>query len=400
MNPDFSHLQPYPFEKLRALLQGIEPPADKPVIALSVGEPKHPAPQFVLDTLTDALRSLETYPATRGSDALRQAIADWLIARYALSGDAAALAERHVLPVNGTREALFAIAQCVLDRSDSRRPSVLMPNPFYQIYEGAALLAGCRPAFYSIDGEADDCIHAIDESLWQESQLLYLCNPGNPTGAVLSLDALQALIEKAQRHDVILVSDECYSEVYREDAGPPPGLLQAAATMGLTDYRHCLVFHSLSKRSNLPGLRSGFVAGDASLLEQFLLYRTYHGCSMPPPIQAASVAAWRDEEHVKANRALYDHKYKLVTDRLATTLPMSIPAAGFYLWPQIDSVSDTELTQRLLREQAIRVLPGSYLARSIDGHNPGANHLRMALVAPVDDCVDASDRIIELLSGL
>lgn len=396
MNTELDLLQPYPFEKLRDLLAGTQAAAKSP-ISLSVGEPKHPAPDAVLDTLVKTLRGVETYPSTRGIPELRKAIAEWLCRRFSLPA-ADTLAEQHILPVNGTREGLFAIAQCLVDRKDKHR-SVLMPNPFYQIYEGAALLAGATPDFYTIDHDADANLDAIDDSQWQQCQMIYICTPGNPTGSVLSEKALQALIEKSAKHDFVIVSDECYSEIYREAAGAPCGLLQAAGSMGLTDYKRCLVFHSLSKRSNLPGLRSGFVAGDAALIKQFLTYRTYQGCSMSEPVQRASIVAWQDEKHVISNRQAYDEKYSAVHSILGRSLQLMTPAAGFYLWPEL-AVDDQRFTQQLLAEHNVRVVPGSYLAREVAGRaNPGKNYIRLALVAPIDDCVEAANRLVDCLSN-
>jgi len=390
-NPELSLLQPYPFEKLRSLLQGIAP-AEKTPISLSVGEPKHAAPQFVFDALNESMRSLEKYPSTRGSDEFRDAIAMWLGRRFNLR-NTDQLAAKHILPVNGTREGLFAIGQCVLDRQAQSR-SVLMPNPFYQIYEGAALLAGCKPVFYSIDENADENLAGISEEQLQDAQMIYICTPGNPTGAVNSMAALQRLINLADEHDFVIVSDECYSEIYRSDAGQPCGLLQAAQAMGRDDYKRCLVFHSLSKRSNLPGLRSGFVAGDENIIEKFTAYRTYHGCSMSGAVQSASIAAWSDEQHVTENRTAYDAKYKAVTDILKNTLSVNVPPAGFYLWPELP-LDDQTLTQRLLAEENVRAVPGSYLARAAypGNGNPGYKRLRLALVAPLDDCIEAAHRI-------
>ncbi len=393
MNPELDLLQPYPFEKLRVLLDGITP-ADKPRIALSVGEPKHDAPQFVLDAMIEKLRGVENYPGTRGTPDLRNSIANWLCTRFSLN-DAEQLAAQHILPVNGTREALFAIAQCVLDRSKDAR-DVLMPNPFYQIYEGATLLAGCKPVFYNISANADDDIQAISDKQFASCQLFYLCNPGNPTGSVLSPESLRYLIAKAQEHNFYIVSDECYSEIYRESAGPPTGLLAAANAMGNSSYKHCLVFHSLSKRSNLPGLRSGFIAGDPQIIEQFLLYRTYHGCSMSPPVQHASAVAWQDEAHVKSNRQAYDKKYDTVLGMLDPVVPVSKPDAGFYLWLNLP-MDDKHFTQALLRDQNVAVVPGSYLGREVNGVNPGDNHVRLALVAKIDECVEATQRIIDVI---
>lgn len=400
MNPELKLLQPYPFEKLHALLEGISP-ATLPPVSLSVGEPKHSAPQFVLDALCDAIRAVEQYPSTKGSNQLRQSIAEWLARRFQLSGaDTESLANKHVLPVNGTREGLFAIAQCVLDRTQSRR-SVLMPNPFYQIYEGAALLAGCHPTFYAISEDADANIDALSDKQLDEAQMIYICSPGNPTGAVISQAAMQRLIAKAQQHDFVIISDECYSEIYREELGAPCGLLQAAHAMGHTGYERCLAFQSLSKRSNLPGLRSGFVAGDAALIAQFVKYRTYHGSAMPGAVQQASIAAWSDESHVAQNRAAYDSKYSAVVDILGRHLDITTPPAGFYLWPELP-VDDQLFTQRLLAEQNVRVVPGSYLARaSSNGQsNPGLNRLRLALVAPLEDCITAANRITHCLTSL
>ncbi|MCL4141137.1 UNVERIFIED_CONTAM: hypothetical protein GTU68_019983 [Idotea baltica] len=395
MNPELALLQPYPFEKLRVLLDGITP-ANKSYIALSVGEPKHDAPQFVLDALIENLRGVQTYPSTRGTEALRQSIANWLCQRFQLSG-AEQLASSHILPVNGTREALFAIAQCVLDRT-AKHKDVLMPNPFYQIYEGAVLLAGCKPAFYNISADGDNDINAISDEQFASCQLFYLCNPGNPTGSVLSKAALTRLIEIAQEHDFLIVSDECYSEIYRESAGAPTGLLQAAHAMGNTAYDHCLVFHSLSKRSNLPGMRSGFVAGDKNVISQFLQYRTYHGCSMAPPVQHASTIAWQDEKHVQENRRAYDEKYGAVLKLLKPVMQVEKPDAGFYLWPTLP-VDDTVFTQQALREQNVALVPGSYLGREVDGINPGGMHVRLALVAQLDECIEAATRLVSVLDA-
>ena len=303
-----------------------------------------------------------------------------------------------MLPVNGTREGLFAIAQCLVDRTAAHR-DVLMPNPFYQIYEGAALLAGGRPAFYAIGEDADADLEAIDEASWERCRMIYVCTPGNPTGATLSSEALGRLVERAHRHDFVVVSDECYGEIYRESAGAPCGLLEAARRAGVDDYARCLSFHSLSKRSNLPGLRSGFVAGDATLIERFLTYRTYHGCSLGAPVQAASIAAWDDEAHVVANRAAYDAKYADVIERLSPAIALAAPPGGFYLWPELDT-DDEALARRLLAEGNVRVVPGSYLARdpgARSGGNPGRGRLRLALVASPEDCGAAATRIAEIL---
>ena len=398
MNPDLSRLQPYPFERLAELNAGVVPPVDRQPIRLSIGEPKHTTPAFIAETVISHLHGLSQYPLTRGQPALREAIADWLTRRFTLPGGSIDPAQQ-VLPVNGTREALFAIAQAVVDRG--RDPVVLMPNPFYQIYEGAALLAGAEPVFMNTTaatGYLPDFSQVAD-AVWQHAQLVYICSPGNPTGAVMGLPALQELIELAERHDFVIASDECYSELYFDEAAPPPGLLQAAAAMGREDYRRCLVFHSLSKRSNAPGLRSGFVAGDRDLIAAFLRYRTYHGCAMPPATQAASTLAWQDEAHVIANRVLYREKFSAVVDILGPLLDVRIPAGGFYLWP-VSPVDDCRFARGLLQEQNVAVLPGSFLSRTHAGINPGENHVRMALVAPLDDCIEAAQRIRAYLAGL
>jgi len=391
MNPNLSRLHPYPFERMAKLYAGVKPPGTLQTIRLSIGEPKHPTPGFISEALIEHLHGLSLYPSTRGNDALRQSICDWLVKRFALSADSLDPGQ-HVLPVNGTREALFAIAQCLVDRD--RNPLVLMPNPFYQIYEGAALLAGAEP--YFINTTADNGylpdFDAIPDSVWKRCQLLYLCSPGNPTGQVIDTETMQKLITKAEQHDFVIVSDECYSEIYHDEATPPPGLLTAAAAMGNDSYEHCLVFHSLSKRSNAPGLRSGFVAGDAQLIEAFFRYRTYHGCAMPPPTQDASIRAWQDERHVAENRRLYREKFTAVADILSPALPLDIPPASFYLWPQTP-IDDQEFSRRLYEAQNVIVLPGSYLSRNTEAGNPGSRHVRMALVAPLDECIEAAERI-------
>lgn len=391
MNPDLLKLQPYPFEKLARLKAGVTPPAGLPHIALSIGEPKHPAPAFVTEELIHHLHGLSNYPTTKGEASLRIAITNWLSNRFQLP-TASIDPEQHVLPVNGTREALFAFAQAVIDRTQS--PLVVMPNPFYQIYEGAAFLAGAKPYFLNTTqatGYQPD-FAAVPESVWRRCQLLYLCTPGNPTGRVLDQPTLQALIRLAEKYDFIIASDECYSELYPDENAPPVGLLQAAAAMGHNDYRRCVVFHSLSKRSNLPGMRSGFVAGDAAILERFLAYRTYHGCALPPYHQAASKLAWSDETHVRENRAIYRRKFDQVLAILAGVLDVDRPDAGFYLWPRTP-IDDAEFARRLFAAQNVTVLPGSYLSREAHGINPGAGHVRLALVAPPEECAEAAERI-------
>ncbi|MFO7953692.1 succinyldiaminopimelate transaminase [Thioalkalivibrio sp.] len=392
MNPRLDRLQPYPFERLRRLFADLQPPTDGEPIALSIGEPRHALPDFVEPVLRASLQGFNHYPTTRGEPALRETIAAWLQRRFDLAN---VDAERQILPVSGTREALFAIAQAVV--ADKPGARVLMPNPFYQIYEGAALLAGAEPAFYDLapeNGYLPD-FSAIDAATWEGVQLVYICNPGNPAGACMSEAAMQDLIRLAERHDFIIAADECYSEIYHPDAEPPAGLLGAAARMGNTTFERCIVFHSLSKRSNLPGLRSGFVAGNAELLGSFALYRTYHGCTLPPPTQAVSRAAWSDEAHVAENRALYAEKFAAVVPILEPVLDVRTPAAGFYLWPRVPDGDDEGFARRLYSEAGVTVLPGRYLSRTAPhtGHNPGAGHVRMALVAEPASCTEAAERI-------
>jgi N-succinyldiaminopimelate aminotransferase len=396
MNPDLLVLQPYPFERLRQLFADLAPAAGKSAIALSIGEPRHPSPDFVLKVIADNLPRLANYPSTAGIPELGQAVANWLQRRFSLI----AIDPLHqILPVSGTREALFAFAQAVVDRS--RDALVMSPNPFYQIYEGAALLAGAQPVFINCTADTGFLpdFASISEQQWQQCQLLYLCSPGNPTGAVMPLAQLQSLIRLAQEHDFVIASDECYSEIYFDEANPPPGLLQACAAMGDSDYRNCVVFHSLSKRSNLPGLRSGFVAGDTEILRRFLQYRTYHGCAMPVHHQLGSIAAWSDEVHVQANRQLYRDKFTAVLEILDGQLEVTAPDAGFYLWPKTP-ISDTELARQLFAREHVTVLPGSFLARPAHGLNPGANRLRMALVAEPEQCIEAAQRIVHCLDSL
>ena len=391
MNPALGLLQPYPFEKLSQLKAGLTPPSDRTPLALYIGEPRHPTPALITEALIAHLHGLCVYPTTRGQPALRETIARWLSARFALPAGLLD-PERHILPVNGTREALFALAQAVVD--PGRSPLVLMPNPFYQIYEGAALLAGAQPHFLPCRPEHGFIpdFEAVDAATWDRCQLLYICSPGNPSGALLDLPTLTRLIELAQTHDFVIAADECYAELYLDESAPPPGLLQAAAAMGNQAFKHCICFHSLSKRSNAPGLRSGFVAGDADLIERFFQYRTYHGCAMPLPTQSASAAAWSDEAHVRANRALYREKFAAVVRILDPVLPVTAPPAGFYLWPHTP-IPDTEFVRRLFAEEAVTLLPGSFLSRTVDGYNPGADRVRLALVPPLDECIEAAWRI-------
>mgnify|MGYP001822304597 FL=1 len=396
MNSNLDQLQPYPFEKLRQLFEDLTPPQDKAPIALSIGEPRHPSPAFVLEAVSDNLQRLANYPSTAGLPELRQTIASWLERRFQLP---AVDADTQVLPVNGTREALFALAQAVVNGEPDAL--VMSPNPFYQIYEGAALLAGAQPHFINCTAQTGFLpdFDAVSSEQWRRCQLLYICNPGNPTGAVLDLPQLQQLIALAREHDFVIASDECYSEIYCDEASPPPGLLQASAAMGDPQYRNCVVFHSLSKRSNLPGLRSGFVAGDSAILQDFLLYRTYHGCAMPLHHQLASIAAWQDETHVVANRDLYRAKFSAVLKQLQGHMAVSAPQAGFYLWPQTP-ISDTEFARRVYAQEHVTVLPGRFLARNANGINPGENRIRMALVAEPQQCVEAARRMVRCLAGM
>jgi len=399
MNQDLSLLQPYPFEKLAQLKQGSQPPEHLDHIALSIGEPRHPSPQFVVENLIQHLHQLSIYPSTRGNNELREAIAVWLAMRFNIEQKLID-PEINLLPVSGTREALFAIAQCVVDRRASN-PLVFMPNPFYQIYEGAAVLAGASPGYL-------DCVPAngllpdlerISAQQWADCQMIYVCNPGNPTGTVMSTQYLQQLIDLAHQYDFVIASDECYSEIFFDEDNPPQGLLGAAAEMGNDSFRHCLAFHSLSKRSNLPGLRSGFVAGDARIVKKFLLYRTYHGCAMSIPNQIASIAAWNDERHVEENRRLYTQKFNAVLEILSPVMDVKQSDASFYLWAKTP-INEEEFAQRLFAEQQVTVLPGSYLSRTIDGINPGEGRIRMALVAEVDECIEAAKRIRSLIESL
>ena len=390
MNSALKQLQPYPFEKLRALLAGVQP-AELPAIALSIGEPKHRSPEFVAAALAANLDQLAVYPTTLGLPALREAIASWCERRFAVPGgwlDAA----KHILPVNGTREALFAFTQAVVNRSDDAL--VVSPNPFYQIYEGAALLAGAQPHYLPCLAEHgfNPDFDAVSPEVWQRCQILFLCSPGNPTGALIPLATLEKLIGLADQYDFVIAADECYSELYFDESTPPAGLLSACVSLGRNDFKRCVVFHSLSKRSNLPGLRSGFVAGDAEILQAFLLYRTYHGCAMSVPTQLASIAAWNDEEHVRANRDLYRAKYDAVLDILSPVMDVQRPDGGFYLWAKVPG-DDAEFTRSLFAQQHVTVVPGSYLSREVDGFNPGAGRIRMALVAPLADCIEAAQRI-------
>jgi N-succinyldiaminopimelate aminotransferase len=409
VNPNLDLLHPYPFQKLRELFAGVTPNPALRHVNLSIGEPKHATPQLVIDSLNANMAGLASYPTTQGSDALRRSISQWLAQRYGIPPLDIA---KQVVPVNGSREALFAFAQAVID-SSKPNPVVISPNPFYQIYEGAALLAGAEPYFINTtaaNGFQPDW-SSVPEDIWQRTQLVYVCSPGNPTGAVMPLAGWQQMFELADRYGFVIASDECYSEIWFDE--PPLGALQAAQQLGRSDYRNLVVFSSLSKRSNVPGMRSGFVAGDAKILEKFLLYRTYHGCAMNPTllllyrtyqlrdatVQAASAAAWNDEAHVEDNRQQYRAKFAAVTPLLKPVLDVDLPDAAFYLWAKAP-ICDTEFARELYRQQHVTVLPGSFLAREAHGSNPGQNYVRIALVAPLDECIEAARRIVEFCKTL
>jgi N-succinyldiaminopimelate aminotransferase len=403
VNPNLDKLHPYPFEKLRELFAGITPNSELAPISLGIGEPKHPTPPFIEKALMHAVSGLSNYPSTVGSEPLRAAIAGWLERRYGLPPiDPATM----VLPVNGSREALFAIAHCVIDASRPD-PLVLCPNPFYQIYEGAAYLAGATPYFVNSDPARNFApdYGTVPDEVWARVQLLYVCSPGNPTGAVLTLDDWRELFALADRHGFVIAADECYSEIYTGST-PPLGALEAAQQLGRSKgdraYANLIVFSSLSKRSNVPGMRSGFVVGDPAVMKKFLLYRTYCGGAMSPVVQAASIAAWNDEAHVQDNRTLYKEKFHLITPLLREVMDVELPDAGFYLWADVrrTGLSDTDFARRLYAEYNVTVLPGSYLARDAHGTNPGRNRIRMALVAGVDEGLEAASRIVQFCQSL
>nr|MDP2190504.1 succinyldiaminopimelate transaminase [Rhodoferax sp.] len=404
MNPLLSLLQPYPFERLRQLLANVTPnPALRP-ISLGMGEPKHATPAFIQQAMIDAIVStpsgLAAYPATAGEAGLREAFAHWLRKRYGLDVNPAT----QMLPVNGSREALFALTQTIVSPGSGggnpyadQAPVVVCPNPFYQIYEGAALLAGAQPYFVPTDPArnfAQDW-DSVPEQVWARTQLLFVCSPGNPTGAVMPLNEWKKLFDLSDRHGFVIASDECYSEIYFRDE-PPLGGMEAAAKLGRSDFKNLVSFTSLSKRSNVPGMRSGFVAGDAAIMKQFLLYRTYHGSAMSPVVQAASMAAWRDEQHVIENRALYRSKFAQVTPLLAEVLEVALPDAGFYLWAKVQG-NDTDFARELFSLYNVTVLPGTFLARDGQGANPGAQRIRMALVTEPAECVEAAQRIVQFV---
>ena len=393
MNPDLAQLQPYPFQRLRKLLQGITPDAHFTSINLSIGEPKHATPALIRAALLQHLDGLASYPATHGSDNLRQAIARWLEQRYHIPH---INPQTQVLPVSGSREALFAFAQVSIDRT--QQPIVIAPNPFYQIYEGAACLAGATPYYLNTLPSNDFRMDfaSVPQEILRRTQLVYVCSPGNPTGKVLSLDDWRELFALSARYGFVIAADECYSEIYFDEAQPPLGALQAAQQLGLKDFANLVVFGSLSKRSNVPGMRSGFVAGDAQILEKFLLYRTYHGCAMSPTVQQASQAAWQDEAHVIENRRLYRLKFAAFQKTLAGVLPLQMPDAAFYFWAQTP-IDDTEFALGLQRDYNVTVLPGQFLAREAHGVNPGANFVRIALVASEAECLEAAQRIKQFM---
>ncbi len=393
MNPRLERLHAYPFARLARLTAGASPPPALKPIGLSIGEPRHTPPAALIEALRAAAHRLDTYPSTAGLPELRAACAAWLERRFALRAGSVDPATM-VLPVNGTREALFAFVQAAVD--DRHEPLVAMPNPFYQIYEGAAVLAGARPYLLETGAQNDFTpdLAAVPESVWRRCQVLMLCSPGNPTGKVLGPQTLRLALELAERHDFIVAADECYSEIYLDAARPPPGLLGVAQAAGAQHFERCIVFHSLSKRSSAPGLRSGFVCGDPAIIERLLLYRTYHGCAMPVPTQLASIAAWADEAHVQHSRRLYQEKFERVLPILAPVLPVARPEGAFYLWSEVGADRDDErFTRELYATEAVTVLPGSYLGRSGPNGNPGAGRVRISLVASVADCIEAAERI-------
>jgi N-succinyldiaminopimelate aminotransferase len=398
MNPYLTQLHPYPFEKLATLKQGILAPADKSHIALSIGEPKHATPDFIQQALVQNLSGLGNYPTTKGLPELRSAISQWLERRFNFPAQTIN-PDSQVLPVSGTREALFSFAQAVVNPLE--KPLVVMPNPFYQIYEGATLLAGATPYYLNTleeNGYLPD-FDSVPNEVWQRCGLLFICSPGNPTGTLLTKAQHQQVLALAEKFDFVIASDECYTELYDDEQNPPQGLLQTAYQIGNTTFKRCVMFQSLSKRSNAPGLRSGFVAGDAEILADYFKYRTYHGCPMPLPTQYASIAAWQDESHVIENRKLYREKFTAFMTILGRVCEITKPPASFYIWLKTP-ISDTEFTQRLFAQQNVTVLPGSYLSREANGINPGQNHVRIALVAPLAECVEAATRIKSFFNSL
>lgn len=393
MNPLIHSLHPYPFQKLAELIEGLTPNPEKPLIKLTIGEPQHEAPAVVVDTLAKSLSGISKYPSTKGELPLRRAISNWAQRRFSLDS---LNPDTEILPVSGTREALFAITQTLV--GEKQNSLVVSPNPFYQIYEGAGILAGAELHFLPCGSDTDYKVDysLVDDATWARCEVLFVCSPNNPSGTITTLDEYAYLIEKANTFNFTIVADECYSEIYfGNDA--PLGLLEACQILGYTDYKHCLIFQSLSKRSNLPGLRSGFVAGDATILTPFLLYRTYQGCAMPIHHQDASIAAWNDEAHVIKNREIYTRKFDSVLDILSPVMAIKKPEAGFYLWPELN-MTDEDFCTALYQEESVLVLPGSYLGRNVEGENPGSRHVRMALVAEESECVEAAKRIRDFIS--
>jgi N-succinyldiaminopimelate aminotransferase len=397
VNPNLAKLHPYPFEKLRQLFIGVTPSAERREIKLSIGEPQHATPDFIKDALTQALGGLASYPTTLGVPALRLAISNWLERRYGLAGIDP---DTQIIPVNGSREALFALTQTLIDPSSGNIPLVVSPNPFYQIYEGAAYLAGADLRFLNTLPENDFAFDyaSLSDAEWQRVQLLFVCSPANPTGKVLDLADWKALFELSDKYGFVIASDECYSEIFFDESNPPLGGMQAARMLG-RGFDRLIMLSSLSKRSNVPGMRSGFVAGDPAILKKFLLYRTYHGGAMSPAVQAASIAAWNEETHVVDNRRLYREKFAAVTPRLTGVLGTAMPDASFYLWARTP-IADTDFARALVADYNVVVLPGSFLAREANGINPGSGFVRIALVAPLADCLEAADRINQFVSKL
>lgn len=396
MNPHLQKLQSYPFQKLSALFDGVQANAALKPIALHIGEPRHPTPEFINRALTEHLSGMATYPATKGLDELRGAIARWITGRYGVELNP----DSQIIPVNGSREALFSFAQAVVDTTRAD-PVVISPNPFYQIYEGAALLAGATPCFLnSLPENRYACdLHSLPDEIWRRTQLIYVCSPGNPTGAVMSLADWKALFAMSDRYGFVIASDECYSEIHFDEAQPPLGALDAARQLGRDGFPRLVVFSSLSKRSNVPGMRSGFVAGDEQIIGRYLLYRTYHGCAMSLPIQIASTAAWKDEAHVVENRNLYRKKFDAALKILQPVSKAAMPDAAFYLWLPT-AIDDTVFARRLYQEQNVSVLPGSYLAREAQGVNPGKNRVRIALVSTLEECVESAQRLRNFIQSL
>ena len=399
MNPELAKLNSYPFEKLKELLCNIDIDTKKSAISMAIGEPKHQTPKFIIEELESNLTGIATYPTTRGTNELKTTIINWLCQRFKLDRETLN-EEKNILPVNGTREALFSIAQTIVNKA-TVNPIVILPNPFYQIYEGAALLAGAEPYYLNCTEENNYIpdLSQIPTKIWERCQLFYLCSPGNPSGAVIDFNFAKELMRFADKYNFVIASDECYSEIYHNEEQPPRSLLEYAEKLGNSEYKRCLIFHSLSKRSNVPGLRSGFVAGDSELIENFYRYRTYHGCAMPLHVQKASIAAWSNEEHVKKNREIYRIKFLKVCSELNSVLPMTPPSGGFYLWPKLPC-SDLDFARELYKSENVEVLPGSYLSRSVDNINPGDNRVRIALVAETDICVEAAKRIKRFIKNI